>query len=394
MNKTISTLIRFFIFFLIFYPGVGNTKDLNSGEERQFSFSGSYKNLFTTSETPFLREDFWSDLNRLRLEFDLNAAENLHLKAVLDNEFLVGSILERREFVFVKEADTDTLFDLDHIIVDEKDLLWRQSLYRLYSTYSTENLILTLGRQRIAWGSGKLWNPTDLFNPINPLDIERRQKIGVDAINLEYFLGSLSSLAIVFAPREEQEKRSFGVKVRTNLKGYDFSAIIGEFRENTVGGFDFTGNIGDAGFSGEATYTFLKSGNEFGRYVVSWDYSFPNTFYIVFEYLYNQGNIENQEDIINMLTSSGLRSASGWIVTRNSNFSGFVAGYEISPLARVDCLLIYDVDDNSVFLGPRANYNILHNMDWTVGMQIFMGKSSSEFGEYPDIFYTSLEWFF
>ncbi|MFB3099474.1 MAG: hypothetical protein ACE1ZX_05510, partial [Acidimicrobiia bacterium] len=55
-------------------------------------------------------------------------------------------------------------------------------LYRGWVRYEGRSFDVTLGRQRIPLGRARLWNPTDLFNPIFPLAIEGDQRIGQDAV--------------------------------------------------------------------------------------------------------------------------------------------------------------------------------------------------------------------
>lgn len=55
-----------------------------------------------------------------------------------------------------------------------------------------QKLFLTVGRQRIRWGAGRFWNPTDFLNAtqINPLALFD-QRLGVDLIKLHYPIESL-----------------------------------------------------------------------------------------------------------------------------------------------------------------------------------------------------------
>ncbi len=47
---------------------------------------------------------------------------------------------------------------------------------RLYFTKNFEVGNLTIGRRRISWGTGRIWNPTDLFSPINPANFTKLRK--------------------------------------------------------------------------------------------------------------------------------------------------------------------------------------------------------------------------
>ena len=356
--------------------------------------SGSYKNLLTISRTPVLKDDFWSDLNRLKLDFDFDISETSHIKAIVDNELLLGSLLETTEFRLGKEPDSGNRWDLDHIFIDNDKLYGRINVYRLYLNLDFRHVDVTAGRQRIAWGTGRLWNPTDLFNPISPLQIERNQRDGVDALNVEFFPGALSSLSLVYAAGDKSRNDSFGFRAGSNFKGYDYSVMAGEFRQDRVVGFDFGGNIGDAGFRGEATYTQPDEGENFWRGVLSWDYSFQSTLYLLFEYLYNGGNTGRPDESLQNLTNVNQRSFSGEIVTQNRNFVAMGLGYEWTPLLRTDGLMIYDVDDGSAFFGPSVTYNLRSDLDWITGLQLFAGPRDSEYGDSSNLLYSSIQFFF
>ncbi len=359
--------------------------------QQLFSFplklSGSYKTLLASGETSS-GEDYWSNLNRLRLEIDVKPRETILIKTVYDNEAIIGTLLKTGEFAFAKEAKEATLFDLSDEIVDHQDLFWRHSLYRLYLTYSKREFNLTVGRQRVSWGQARIWNPMDLFNPVSPLRIEREQRTGVDTVNIDYSFGPLAGLNMVYAPGDDKTEGSAGARVRTNIKGYDLSIMTGEFREDKVIGLDFAGNIGDSGFRGEGVFTDQKEGKDFSRIVLSWDYNFPDALYLLLEYLYNGGNLGRDASPLN------ITAFSGEIVTRNRNFLASGIGYDLTPLARFNLYSIYDIDDGSLFLNPEIRYNILRDLDWVAGARIFSGDKASEYGPFTNTYYTSLEWYF
>ena len=379
LRRFLALLLPFFMTPLLIYPARASSASLN--------LSGSYKSLLTVGET-LSKEDYWSDLNRLRLEIDVKPMDTILIKTVYDNEAIVGTILKTGEFALAKEAEENTLFDLNREIADHQDLFWRHSLYRLYLTYSKRELNLTVGRQRVAWGQDRIWNPTDLFNPVSPLRLEREQRTGVDAVNIEYSFGPLAGINMVYAPGDDRVKGSAGARVRTNIEGYDLSVILGEFREDRVMGLDFAGNIGDSGFRGEGVFTGQKEGKDFSRVVLSWDYNFASSLYLLLEYLYNGGNLGRDASPLS------ITKFSGEIVTRNRNFLATGIGYDLTPLVRLDLYAIYDMDGGSSFLNPDIKYNLFSNLDWITGTQSFLGGKDSEYGPFHDLYYTSIEWFF
>ncbi|MEE9614382.1 MAG: hypothetical protein V3W31_05435 [Thermodesulfobacteriota bacterium] len=345
-----------------------------------------YKSLLIAGETPS-GEEFWSDMNRLRLELDLKPTDSLLLKAIYDNELTLGSVLDTAEFRAASEAREQTYYDLSETVTDRGGLFWRHTLYRLYLRYAKDETTLTVGRQRVAWGQARIWNPTDLFNPISPIQIEGGERLGVDAVNAEYSFGPLSGINLVFVPGREREERSVGARLMTNLRGYDLSIMAGEFREDDVIGFDFAGSIGDSGFRGEATLTDPEVGDDFTRLVLSWDYNFENSLYLLFEYLYNDGNLAEGTP------SESTRRFTGEIATREKNFLATVLGYDLTPLVRLRLNTIYDLDGTSVFVNPGFTWNLFTDIDWSLGLQLF-GGDGGEYGDFSNIFYTSVEWYF
>jgi hypothetical protein len=169
--------------------------------------------------------------------------------------------------------------------------------------------------------------------------------------------------------------------------GYDLSIVVGEFREDNVIGFDFAGSIGDSGFRGEGVFTNPDEGNDFTRFVLSWDYNFPSTLYLLLEYLYNGGNIGEDASL------ADLARFTGEIVTGNKNFLALALGYELTPLIRPEFYAIFDIDGGGLFINPGIRYNVFTDLDWIIGVQIFPGDEG-EYKGLPDSFYTSLEWYF
>jgi hypothetical protein len=135
--------VFFFSLLLLLHPVKANSFELN--------LSGSFKNLLIAGESQS-GGDTWSDLNRLRLDLDLKLSASVNIKVIYDNEAIIGTVLDEPEFISGIEANEETLFDLTKTLVDNPDLFWRHTLYRIYLTYSSDEITLTVGRQRVSWG--------------------------------------------------------------------------------------------------------------------------------------------------------------------------------------------------------------------------------------------------
>lgn len=85
-------------------------------------------------------------------------------------------------------------------IVDPYNLEIREAYIQLYG-FLSKNLDITIGRQRIAWGTADVINPTDNLNPYDMEDIlDFGRHRGSDAINLQYYFSNDYSLQFVYIP--------------------------------------------------------------------------------------------------------------------------------------------------------------------------------------------------
>ncbi|MBI5746104.1 MAG: hypothetical protein HZA13_03775 [Nitrospirae bacterium] len=379
-SNCLGLLIASILIFAI--PSDAFSFELFAKDYVRIDLKGYYKNLLTISETN-LKQDYYSDLNRLRFDFNISLASKLSVKIAYDHDLIFGSILNTNEFAVLKDQGTDTYYRLDAVLADRSEIYWRHSFYRLYLRYTEEKMSLTAGKQRIALGVGKIWNPEDIINPSNPLSIEREERAGSDAIQADFHFGTFSGTSFIYARKESEH--DFVIKPKTNFKGYDISALTGLFGKKSVIGFDFSGYIGDTGLRGEGTYTFHPERRNFFRFDLSWDYTFLNSLYILMEYFYNGGNIRN---------GGFLNQLSGEISTRNRNFLDINIGYDITPLIKFDTLSIWDIYENSIFINPSVKYNIFEGIDWLSGVQLFMGKPDGEYDKLPNFYYTQIQWYF
>jgi hypothetical protein len=357
-----------------------------ASDETRLSVEGYYKNLFYASES-LSGDNFYADLNRLRLDTKVSFPGKASLRLVLDNEAIFGTVLDTPEFELFKETRL-TFYDLDATLLDNPDLWARTTVYRLYLDIKSGKTHLTLGRQRVAWGSGRLWNPTDIFNPISPFEIERDEKTGIDGARLDYYIDPLSSITLVFSP-ERDARENLALRVRTNFKGYDLALLLGTLRDRKLVGLDFAGNLGNSSFRGEATYEeldnniFVGREEDFIRAILSLDYTFPSTLYVLVEYLHNGGNVRK-------IPFQAVPQRE--IITGNENFIALGLGYDLMPLLRADGIAIMDIDGGGVFFNPSIEYNIRENTDLVFSTQFFSG--SGEYEGFPELYYTSIKIYF
>ncbi len=352
------------------------------------SVGGYFKNMFLHSKTVFPETETYDlDLTRLRLEFDGNLSRSISYDIQYDNEIFFGSYLDTAEF-HSRKNNSGTYWDLESSYLDQSNVFARHGIHRGYLTFALPSFDIRVGRQRIAWGTARLWNPTDILNPLNPIQIEREEREGVDVLLVQNNLGALSQMSLVYAPQDRKSDSSVAGRFRTHAGGFDLSGMAGNFRNDKVVGLDFAGQIGQIGVRGELVNTRTEEGKNYIQTVIGGDYTFTNTLSIYLEYFYNgQGSSQESEyDFAGLYAGEALGLA--------RHYLGAYAGYDITPLLAWDNYLIVNLDDGSVFLFPEFGYSLTANLDWSVGFQLFNGEPGSEYGTFENIFFSEIQWFF
>lgn len=353
----------------------------------QYRLSGYYKNLFTTSSSFVTGESYVDSLNRLRLSLDSAWGNAVSVHFDFDNELHFGNEIQLPDFQLVRQRQDGTYLDLLHVCVDSDHAYWDTSLYRGYVTLQHKNATLTIGRQRIAWGTAHFWSPADLFNPISPLQVEPDERQGVDAGKLDLALPGNLAWTLVYAPQDGFNHSTAATRLASTFHNYDLSGFVGSFRRDMVAGFDFAGQRGGAGLRGEATYTWRYQSTQPNalRLAFGSDYAFANTFYLVGEYFYNQGQPAIPSGL--QLSPSILLGLTHEIFTLYRHFLSGGARYNLTPLLRVEGYSVTDLQGPSTFFMPLVRYNLSSNMDLTVGGQLFASTPTGEFAGLHQLFF-------
>lgn len=357
----------------------------------QLELSGYYKNLFVNSRTLAIiapQQPYNLDLNRLRLELKGNLAEETAFNVQYDNEVLLGNYLETDQFLVQKELSSDTYFDLNRTYADNTSVYARHGFYRAYLDTRVADVDIRIGRQRIAWGSALFWSPVDIINPFNPTQIEREERTGVDAVVADWDYNDLSRLSLVYAAHKSPVRNTTALRWRTNIARYDLGLTAGRFRDDTMVGIDFAGQLGPVGLRGEWTRSSSPVDGQYQRAVIGADYSFPNTLLFMVELYYNgQGKSDSSDYDFSRLLSGKIQSLA-------RRYVGALVSYDISPLWKLENYYIRNLDDSSEFLYLRLVVSATDNIELAAGTQLFSGKNGSEYGTFKDNVTMQIQWFF
>ncbi|HUI90944.1 MAG TPA: DUF1302 family protein [Chitinivibrionales bacterium] len=164
-----------------------------------------------------------------------------------------------------------TIADLQNTgTVSPLNISLREGYVDLYGL-GLKDLDVTVGRQRIAWGTADKINPTDVINPYDLEDIwDFGRHLGSDGIKAVYYIGNFS-ITGVFVPLFKPDVLPFGNYVNVfmpsvgtipfvNIKNLRDTVIMPPLtlRDNAIGGIKFGGRVAGVDFS--VSYAYFRDG--------------------------------------------------------------------------------------------------------------------------------------
>ncbi len=383
-GRWIKTALGFALLSLLTTGGIAQAQSLD------LQLSGYAKNLGIRSTTFVSDEAYFFDVSRLRVKGLVDAGNWLQAEVWLDNEFWAGNFLKTLDFQIAEQVERPTFVDLDWTVASTQDSRLRQSMFRAFATFYLNETEITAGRQRIAWGTGFAWNPTDLLNPFNPAAIELGEKSGVDAVHVSQPLGSLSKIEAAFAPGRGDLKSSLALRFGTNVGEYDLSMMVGDFQNSKVVGGDFAGYLGDAGLRGEWAYTWPDGAGSYLRAVLNADYNLPGDIYTFIEFYFNGQGTSDKKEYPNRLADL----LSGQVFNLARHYLAASANKSLSPLLVASVYSLINLDDGSSLIGPTLSYSLLTNLEITASAYLTRGARDTEYGLQNSIYFASAQFFF
>jgi len=350
--------------------------------------SGSYRNLLFAGDSRagnFVE----ADLNRLRLEWT-KVAGPMSMHIAYDNEFFGGGLVSTPEFRAAASQPEPTFADAEAVILQRGRTFWRHRLYRAWINYDSQHLQVKIGRQRVAWGTGRVWNPTDRFNPVDPTALEPEEKTGVDGLFSEFRYSNSGALQIVAAPGRgaRNVSRKLAFRLRDTLGETDFSILAGRIGDEDVFGGDVAANLWGGGLHGEILNARRSNGVPYTQASAGYEYTLTTPWlssglYLLAEYFFN-GAAERMD----------IMPVSDRLFSHVRHQLGLSAGYDLTPLWRLEGVIIADAVKGSAFVSPRLTWSVMENVELNWFVLLFGGHAGSEFGDRANIYSMQLEAYF
>lgn len=410
---------------------------LTTGSSRaadRFDLNGYYKNFFVDFRpvtipgfgTAYPSDDLGMVTNRLRLKMEYRITDGIKFHGAYNfvpriqdpallNQSLLLSSLDQSPYRVTDPARR--LYPSKEKKVRSFALL--QNIDRADFSFALPFADVYVGRQAIAFGMARVINPTDIIAPFTFQDLDTEERSGVDAVRIRMPQGFMSELDIGYvAGRHFQwNKSAVFVREKTYFMETDISMMLIRFHKHLMAGVNLARSVGGAGAWLEAAYTLAKpftngafeNIDNYFRGSVGMDYNFNSKTYGFIEYHYNDPGAKQPENYIwNLYPTPSIAYRDGAVYLLGKQYLAPGINYQITALITLTGQALYNIGDHSIFFAPQIEYNISQNIYIGGGGFISFGKSPkaggstdnpfpylrSEFGAYPDIYYTDFRIYF
>jgi len=331
-----------------------------------------------------------------RFDFRWTPGNSFSFHGGLRNNMNLGQMVQLYYPYYAEfSAMDDGLLDLTKLWVSDTSYYFYSNIDRLNVKWRKGKFEVTVGRQRINWGINLVWTPNDIFNSFNYFDFDYVERPGCDAILMEYFTGTTSSLQFAFKMDSDEEITS-ALMYRFNRWNYDFQTFAGVMTKDIVVGAGWSGDIKGAGFTGEVSYfhPYDQFSDTNGVLVgsLSANYTFKNSLFINASYLFNSDGTTGPAGYGYALSFYLDISAKNFTLAKHSIYAGI--GYPLTPLVRADLSSIFNPNDKSGYVGPSLDISLTNNVSFLLIGQVFWGETLTEFGDYGTMCYMRLKWNF
>jgi len=366
-------------------------------------------NVYVEEAPANLAPESWISSNRARLDVTWQPSETWRLETALDYQYLWS---DPPGVHGLETIDYNRRLDMEKSWQHDKHGAGRLQVDRMNLQWQSGAVDTTIGRQAIGFGRILVFSPLDIIAPFAPDAIDTDIRSGVDALHTIFNYGIDGQVGAIAVWGEEAEFNSFLGTWSDNWSGLDLLMIGGELRGRKMIGAGLAGSLGTLGLKGEISVYDGKDTNEINgdlhnsfsiAAVEAW-YRFANGLSLVTQYLYNGPGADDPADYPAALASAPLQEGLTYLLGRH--YLIIAPAYEIHPLATLQGLIIYNIDDESALLRPTLDFSLADNLSlqlfWTwhsgespeVVSSILPALPRSEFGSFGDSGGAFIKWFF
>ncbi len=338
-------------------------------------------------------DSYLYNYDRLRFRGDYTQ-DDFFATLIFDTVNYLGSdYVDSYTFSYLKTREADTPFRTQSDFHNYGSSSVYAKVYRVYGGYEDDKNRVVVGLQNISMGVGRIWTPTNLFNPKNIYAIEPDEVFGVSALSYTRHLSDTSNIMVV-ASQKEDKSYKYAAQYRTFLEFMDVGVDVVSSDETKMYGLELEGNLADTGVEVRAEASFIEGTfntftqeekREFYQGVLGADYGFINGITLTTELLYSSETFSYTDLALNLdseilpnLVYSELYTALSLMYSFNIFLDGSMLYIESFN------------DENSRFISPTLTYTLNDYNSFNMGAILYNGSQSSEFGVLGDSYF--LKW--
>ncbi|MDH5785307.1 MAG: hypothetical protein OEZ16_06830 [Chromatiales bacterium] len=285
--------------------------------------------------------------------------------------------------------------DLGGELLNDNSTTVRYEMDRLYYRYHLSDAALSVGRQAVEWGSGRFWQPLNVFGAFSPTDLDTDYKPGIDALSVEYFSSQFSSLHGVYAlgPEDQSVIKDSGALHYRRQMGQlsQLTLLAAKITGNRVYGAAFESSLDGVGWRIEGVNYELESTGDRSHFVIAGiDYHFDGGTMVIAEYYNNSRGATSEQDLSGSYSDPLI--ASGLQQHLSRQLVGIGLSRDLTPLLNGGYTLIASQLDDGWSQLHQFNlvYSVSNESDLLASLMLPTGKGlattgqpRSEFGHLP-----------
>ncbi len=352
----------------------------------EFSYGVENSNISVSqgSVAPYVDKTYVYNYDRLRFRGDYLEGDFFFTLIGDAVNYYGEDFVESLDFKYIKLFEADTPFGAQTSYREYGKGSAYAKLYRLYGGYEDDKNRVVVGVQNVSMGVGRVWNPTNLFNPRNSYALEPDETFGVLGVSYARHLSDNSSLRVVASQKGDESFKYAGL-YNAYLNFADFGVSVISSDETKMIGYEIEGDLADSGVELRSEGAYIKNEVEFFQAILGADYGFVNGVSVGVETLYSSESFSYVDALLNYDSE----------IAQNLVYSNFYTALTLSysPTIYLDTALLYIEsfnDKNSRFVSPTAVYTLNDYNSFTLGVMIQGGEEDSEFGAFENSYY--LKW--
>ena len=377
--------------------------------------------------------------------FDLRLSfiyKNPRFKVVLHNQ-LSGSLRAHAmtgSLAMGRGMEPRRFLPLQADLADGDTYSLREAVDWAYVAVVLGPVTITMGRQPVSFGRGKMFFPTDLVSTFSITEVDTEYKPGSDALRLDWTVRPSTLLTVVAAAGKHAEQSlaeqlagvtpdeelslagsSFVARVQQTWTPVEVALLAGLIRNDLVVGLDGVYDVGPFDLYAEVTVTMprdrsltpnaeappqlpglsgLQTDPAVVRALVGATFKPHADVTISPELYFNGFGARDKEQYLYVAISQ--RVAVGEQSTLGMLYLGGLCIWEAHPLLTLSAVGLFNLRDPSGLVSVGGSYNVASNVELKAGLYLPLGRvpdiskpllptPRSEFGMYPTFFFVELK---